>query len=92
MKKSVASADVVEQPEVGILRLRIDWLVDQPQFDGFPRPMVARALLAKAFDLSLESTGMTGTTQMADRARDLLGGRWSTETIRAFIEGGCHPL
>ena len=91
MKKSLARADVIERPDVGLLRLRIGVLVGT-ELDGFPRPMVARALLAKAFDLSLESTGMTGTTQMADRARDLLGGRWSTETIRAFIEGGCHPL
>ena len=94
MKRSAASANVIEQPEVGILRLRIDWLVNEPQFDSFPRPMVARALLAKAFDLSLESTGMTGTMQMTDRARDLLAGRWCTETIRGFIEsaGGSHAL
>ena len=77
---------LLEMPDAGVLRLRLDWLLDQPELDGFPRSMVARALMTKGLDLSLAATGMNETLKLTERLVDLLGGRWSAESIKTFIE------
>ena len=95
MRKSSAKVDhldhrLLEMPDAGVLRLRLDWILDQPELDGFPRPMVARAVMAKGLDLSLAAGGMNETLRTAQRLLDLLGGRWSGATVRTFIESEHH--
>ena len=94
MRKSSAKVDhldrLLEMPDAGVLRLRLDWILDRPELDEFPKSMVARALMAKGLDLSLAASGMNETLRTAQRLLDLLGGRWSGATVRTFIESE-HP-
>jgi len=73
----------VPEPEE-VLRVRIDRLVSQ--LDAFEKPLVAKALMAKSLDVSLQTMGALATISMVHRAADLLGGRWSEESRKVFIE------
>ncbi len=86
--KSSAKVDhlerLLEEP-TEVLRMRIDRLVSQVG-DEFPKALLAKVLLAKALDLSLEAVGALATISMVYRAGDLLGGRWGPESIKVFLE------
>ena len=71
--------------DVQKLRDRIDQLVTQIG-DDWPSEMLARALVAKACDVSLATKGMPATIWMTQRAEDLLAGHWTRETADLFIE------
>ena len=66
-----------------VVRMRIDKLV--ADLDDVPPATLAKILMAKALDVSLEAVGALATIQMVSRAGDLLGGRWSAETKRLFV-------
>jgi hypothetical protein len=65
------------------LRQRIDRVIEQ--LDDVPKMMLARALVAKACDMSLDEQGMLATTWLTQRASDLLSGHWSPESIEVYI-------
>ena len=52
----------------------------------FTAKRLARALIAKACDISIANEGPMATVWMTDGATNLLAGRWSTESIEMFIE------
>lgn len=67
------------------LRSRIDELVAQIG-DEFPRQKVARALTAKACDVSLEHVGTMATVWMTEHATNMLAGHWAPDTVETFID------
>lgn len=67
------------------LRERIDGLVAQLGKE-VPRQKLARALMAKACDVSLTEVGTMGAIAMTEHATSLLAGRWAPSMIETFIE------
>jgi hypothetical protein len=68
-----------------LLSERIDLFIAELG-EEFPLSLVAKALTAKALDLSLAEVGALPTISMIRRAADLLGGRWTPESIEMFIK------
>ena len=67
------------------LRSRIDDLV-ATLGDQFPKQKLARALVAKACDVSLADVGPMSTIWMTEHATGLLAGHWSPPSIETFID------
>jgi hypothetical protein len=67
------------------LQSRIDRLVDGIG-DEYGKQTVARALVAKACNVSLAASGSLATMWMLEHASNLMGGRWGPDSIKCFIE------
>ena len=94
MKTRALKAELLDLPswpkptrssEAQRLRARVNRLVAQLG-DEFEKPMLARALVAKACNVSLEAVGTLATANMTRHATNLLAGHWSEETESMFIE------
>ncbi len=85
MRKSSAKVDHLERLLADeLLSERIDLFIAELG-EEFPLNMVAKTLTAKALDVSLAEVGALPTISMIRRAADLLGGRWTPDSIRNFI-------
>lgn len=71
--------------ETQTLRARIDELLGDLERD-FPKQRVARALVAKACDISLIDGGALPTVKMLTGATSLLAGQWVPDNVAMFIE------
>ena len=74
--------------EAELLRTRLDEIAASLTAEFAP-DLVGRVLIAAGVDLMLEKEKMLATRWALSRAHDLLGGRWTRESMmELFIETG----